>query len=78
MLIISPLVEHLRSVENAYGDTPRAVLTIVWLDIDRVFLSAFFGKMTRAEHSDFHQQLRAKGVKHTHRVRRGEFETQEI
>ena len=78
MLIISPLVEHLRSVESAYGDTPRAVLTIVWLDIDRVFLSAFFGQITRAEHRDFHEQLRAKGVKHTHRVRHGKFETEEI
>ena len=78
MLTISPLVEHLRSVENAYGDTPRAVMTIVWLDIDRVFLSAFFGQMTRAEHGDFFQQLRGKGVNHVHRVRHGKFETQEI
>jgi len=43
VLIINPLVEHLRSVEKGYGDEFAAVLTIVWLDVDRVFLAALHG-----------------------------------
>ena len=78
MLVISPLVEHLRSVENGYGDEFAAVLTIVWLDVDRVFLAALHGKMTRRDHRDLYQQLHDKGVKHVHRVRHGKFETQDI
>ena len=78
MLITRPVVEQLLAIDGEYGDKFRAVLTISWLGLDRVFLLGFHGVMSRAEYSEFYQQLRDKGVKHVHRVRHGEFQTQDI
>jgi len=78
VLITRPIVDQLLIIDGKYGDKFRAVLTIIWLGLDRVYLLGFHGTMTRREHRDFYQQLRDKGVKHVHRVRHGQFETHDI